>query len=157
TNDMSTIQTAVRDFFETMGVDLSAREGKSVFYNDRTLVVRGTRQDLDVIESAVSVLNTAPPSVAIKAKFADTYYLGGILDTNGAMTSTNGGIPNAYARTNLIWTSSRRQLIRSKLDKLRLDPINYEGLPLNEVLINLNEQAKKHDPERRGVNLIINP
>jgi general secretion pathway protein D len=66
-------------------------------------------------------------------------------------------IPNPYARTNLIWTSRGKQVIMSKLDRIRMDNVKYEGLPLSEVIINLNDEAKKRDPERRGINFIINP
>ena len=70
-------------------------------------------------------------------------------------------IPNPYARTNLIWTSASpsrgKQVIMSKLDRIRMDNVKYEGLPLSEVIINLNDEAKKRDPERRGINFIINP
>jgi general secretion pathway protein D len=66
-------------------------------------------------------------------------------------------IPNPYARTNLIWTSRGKQAIMSKLDRIRMDNVKYEGLPLSEVIINLNDEAKKRDPERRGINFIINP
>jgi len=66
------IQQSARDLFKSAGADLNA-PGKSVFFNDRqgTLFVRGTLQDLDVIDQAVKVLNIAPPQVNIAAKFAD--------------------------------------------------------------------------------------
>ena len=62
---------AVRDFFNTMGVDLNPP--KSVFFNDRSgiLLVRATLQDLDVIEAAVQALNVAPPMINIKTRFAE--------------------------------------------------------------------------------------
>jgi general secretion pathway protein D len=63
--------------------------------------------------------------------------------------------PNQYARTNLIHTSPGRQAIVSKLDRIRLDSLKYEGLPLSEVVINLNDEARKRDPEKRGINFII--
>jgi general secretion pathway protein D len=66
-------------------------------------------------------------------------------------------IPNPYARTNLIWTSRGKQVIMNKLDRIRMDNVKYEGLPLSEVIINLNDESKKRDPERRGINFIVNP
>jgi len=158
TNDMSIVQTAVRDFFETMGIDLHGRDGKTIFYNDRdgTLLVRATPEDVDVIKSAVEVLNTAPPSVSLKAQFADIQEQGGV-NTNGTSGGTNVSSPHSYARTNLIWMSRGRQLIRSKLNRIQMGPLKYEGIPLSEVLINLNEQVRKRDPENRGINFIINP
>ena len=65
--------------------------------------------------------------------------------------------PNLYARTNLIHTSKGRQAIAIKLDRIRLDTVKYEGLPLSEVINNLNDEARKRDPEKRGLNFIINP
>jgi general secretion pathway protein D len=65
-------------------------------------------------------------------------------------------IPNQYARTNLIFTGKGRQVIYSKLDRIKLDEVKYENLPLGEVINNLFDQAKRRDPERRGINFIIN-
>jgi type II secretory pathway component GspD/PulD (secretin)/tetratricopeptide (TPR) repeat protein len=64
-------------------------------------------------------------------------------------------VPNPYARTNLINTSPGRQTLMSKLDRIRLDSVKYDGLPLSEVIINLNDEAKKRDPEKRGLNFLI--
>ena len=65
--------------------------------------------------------------------------------------------PNLYARTNLIFTGKGRQAIMNKLDRIHIDTVKYERLPLGEVISNLNDEAKKRDPERRGLNFIINP
>jgi type II secretory pathway component GspD/PulD (secretin)/tetratricopeptide (TPR) repeat protein len=64
--------------------------------------------------------------------------------------------PNPYARTNLIHTSKGRQLIVDKLNRIRLDK-GWDGLPLSEVIKDLNDEAKKRDPDKRGINFIINP
>ena len=64
-------------------------------------------------------------------------------------------IPNLYARTNLIRTSPSRQNIFNKLDRIHLDSVKYEGLPLSEVIVNLSEEARKRDPEKRGINFLI--
>ncbi len=65
-------------------------------------------------------------------------------------------VPNPYSRTNLIYTGQGRQSIIHKLDIIRLDTIKYDGLPLGEVVINLNDEAKKRDPEKRGINFLVN-
>jgi type II secretory pathway component GspD/PulD (secretin)/tetratricopeptide (TPR) repeat protein len=65
-------------------------------------------------------------------------------------------VPNPYARTNLVYTGHGRQTIISKLDRIRLDSVKYDGLPLGEVIINLNDEAKKRDPEKRGINFLLN-
>ena len=51
-------------------------------------------------------------------------------------------VPNPYAHTNLIYTSKGRQAIISKLDRIRLDNVMYDGIPLSEVVRNLSEEAK---------------
>ena len=70
--------------------------------------------------------------------------------------------PNAYARTNLVFTSDRRQAIYAKLRRIKLSewgPI--DNLPLSEVIRGLNDEASRRDPEARveakGINLIISP
>ena len=63
--------------------------------------------------------------------------------------------PNPYARTNLVHTGPGRQAIYSKLERIRLDNVSYDGLPLSEVVKSLAEEAKRRDPERRGINIIV--
>ena len=65
--------------------------------------------------------------------------------------------PNPYATNTLIYTGPGRQAIVAKLNHLRLDTVSYDGLPLSEVLRNLSEQSKLRDPERKGINFLINP
>ena len=65
-------------------------------------------------------------------------------------------VPNPYARTNLVHTGQGRQSIITKLDRIRLDTVKYDGLPLGEVIINLSDESRKRDPEKRGINFIIN-
>jgi len=64
--------------------------------------------------------------------------------------------PNLYSRTNLVHTSPSRQAIYRKLDTIRLDNVSYDGLPLTEVVKSLSDEAKRRDPERRGLNFIVN-
>jgi tetratricopeptide (TPR) repeat protein len=63
--------------------------------------------------------------------------------------------PNIYARTNIVHTGKGRQAIYSKLERIRLDQVTYDGLPLGEVIKSLSEEARKRDPDRRGVNIIV--
>ena len=64
--------------------------------------------------------------------------------------------PNPYARTNVVHTSRGRELLYSKLDRIKLDQFQADGLPLSEVVKALNDEARKRDPEKRGVNFIVN-
>jgi hypothetical protein len=84
-----------------------------------------------------------------------------IIDVEKAWESPNPDTtlptPNPYARTNLIFTGTGRQAIISKLDRIRLDSVMYDGLPLSEVVRNLSEQSKLRDPDHKGINFLINP
>jgi general secretion pathway protein D len=67
-------------------------------------------------------------------------------------------VPNPYASTNLVYTGKGRQAIISKLDRIRLDTVGpWDNLPLSEVIRVLNDEAKKRDPEKKGVNFMVDP
>jgi hypothetical protein len=53
-------------------------------------------------------------------------------------------------------SSRGRQAICSKLESIRLETVRYDGLPLGEVVINLKDEAKKRDPEKKGINFLMN-
>jgi tetratricopeptide (TPR) repeat protein len=65
--------------------------------------------------------------------------------------------PNPYATTNLVHTGAGREAIYSKLNRIRLDKVDFGGLPLSEIIRNLTEQSKLRDPDRKGINFLINP
>ena len=66
-------------------------------------------------------------------------------------------VPNPYATTNLIYTGKGRQAIVGKLDRIRMDTVLFQKLGLSEVIKNLSEEAKKRDPERKGINFMVDP
>jgi hypothetical protein len=66
-------------------------------------------------------------------------------------------VPNAYATNTLTFTGAGRQVIIAKLDKIHLDNVNLDGLPLSEVIRYLHEQSVLRDPDRKGINFLINP
>jgi len=66
-------------------------------------------------------------------------------------------VPNPYAQTNLVYTSQDRQAILNKLDRIRLDSIQYDGLPLSEVVRSLSEETRRRDPDKQGINFFIAP
>src|ERR1039458_6035362 len=70
--------------------------------------------------------------------------------------SANLPVPNPYATNTLTYTGPGRQAIVAKLDHIHLDNVSYDGLPLSEVLKQLSEQSKLRDPERKGINFLIN-
>ena len=77
------MQAAVRDFLVAAGARFpngaenfdpsGASDRGALFYNDRTgiLFVRATKEDLAIVESALQVLNVAPPQIRIEAQFLE--------------------------------------------------------------------------------------
>jgi len=63
--------------------------------------------------------------------------------------------PNPYGRTNLVHTSNSRQALYAKLDRIHIDQFQADGLPLGEVIKSLNDEARKRDPDKRGVNFLL--
>ncbi len=71
TNDAQDTTNLLREFLRSINVEISPP--KTIFWNDRegSLFVRSTLQDLDTIETAIMVLNLAPPQLHIKARFIE--------------------------------------------------------------------------------------
>ena len=66
--------------------------------------------------------------------------------------------PNPYFRTNMVQTSRiSRQRILAKLNSIYLDEVLFDELPLVEVIKFLDEEVRKADPEKTGINFMINP
>jgi hypothetical protein len=64
---------------------------------------------------------------------------------------------DANAQAGFTGSEKGRQTVRAKLAIIRLDNFQVSNLPLSEVLKNLREESKKRDPEKRGVNFLLNP
>jgi type II secretory pathway component GspD/PulD (secretin)/tetratricopeptide (TPR) repeat protein len=65
-------------------------------------------------------------------------------------------VPNAYARTNLVFASDKRQEIYRKLRNTRLTewgPI--DNLPLSEVIRSMADEIRKRDIGGKGINFMI--
>jgi hypothetical protein len=70
-------------------------------------------------------------------------------------------VPNPYFRTNaerpfLTHSSKGAQLINRKLDQIVLPEIHFDGVPLKDVVKRLADDAKQFDPEKKGLNFLIN-
>ncbi|MDB4691248.1 hypothetical protein OAH23_12605, partial [Verrucomicrobia bacterium] len=64
-------------------------------------------------------------------------------------------ISNSYASTNLVHTGLGRQKIISKMDRIILDEVVFDGLPLSEVVQFLYDEARERDAEEEGINFVI--
>ena len=47
--------------------------------------------------------------------------------------------------------------ISARLEKIVLNEVMFDGVPLPEVLKLLDEESRKRDPEKHGINFLINP
>jgi len=50
-----------------------------------------------------------------------------------------------------------RHQILHKLGTIRMGTVAFDGLPFSEVVRNLNDEAKRLDPAKVGINFLINP
>ena len=138
----SETQLAVSNFLNAVGVNLDPAKGKSVFYNDRegTLTVRGTEDDLELVQQAINTLNVAPPEVTLKTKFAEVnsndnralgydWYLGNYVNGPGAVVASGGTMPAAQAPRSTNWwntTPTARAFYDDNLNS-RVEPSNVHS------------------------------
>jgi general secretion pathway protein D len=66
-------------------------------------------------------------------------------------------VPNPVVSSTSVYTGKGRQNIINKLDRIRIEQVLYDNLPLSEVIRHLSEEARKRDPEKKGLNFLINP
>lgn len=79
----------------------------------------------------------------------------------GTVLPSNVTLPsfaNPYVLTNsLVHTGPGRMVIMDKLARIHLDSVSYDGVPLSEVLRDLTVKTQLRDPEKKGINFLINP
>jgi beta-lactamase regulating signal transducer with metallopeptidase domain len=70
-----------------------------------------------------------------------------------------GGAPavNPAAPQGVAGTPARGGRLEGKLREIVLDEVKLEGLPLSEVLNFLSDESRKRDPEKKGINFLLNP
>ena len=66
-------------------------------------------------------------------------------------------VPNPYARTNLVFTGTGRQVLINKMNRIRLaeTPKAWDNIELNVVLSELAREARERDPEHEGINFLV--
>jgi hypothetical protein len=70
-----------------------------------------------------------------------------------------GPATNPYGRGNRFrpGDSERGARLEAKLRDMVLDEVGFDSLPLSEVLKMLSDESRKRDPEKKGINFLINP
>jgi hypothetical protein len=71
-----------------------------------------------------------------------------------AASDRSGGAKDPAAKSA---DSTRSAQIEAKLKHIILDNVQFDGLPLPEVLRSLSEQSSKRDPSKVGINFLLNP
>jgi len=64
-------------------------------------------------------------------------------------------VPNPMARTNIVYTGAGRQRIFDKLNRIILDEVVWEGVPLQDVIKALSLESEKRDSDQVGINFMI--
>ena len=72
------------------------------------------------------------------------------------MMERYGLVPRGPPVVNLP-NQKERSAINAKLEKVVLDEVLFDSVPLPQVLQFLDEESRKRDPEKQGVNFLINP
>ena len=107
------------------------------------LIVIGRPEVLELARKVVSALDEqASP--------------GGGSGGGGGGGGTGGFVPYPQYGRNME-TSKARQKIVDKLESTQFDSVRYDGLQLGEVVRHLIEEVKNRDPEKKGVNFLVDP
>jgi len=85
-----------------------------------------------------------PPS----AEFARRY---------GLAVGPTTAAANPVAPQGMPGTPPRGGRLEAKLREIVMDEVKLDGLPLSEVLNFLSDESRKRDPEKKGINFLLNP
>lgn len=90
---------------------------------------------------------------------AAQYYLNLVQEARRQPVNRNANAPSfpaAPTATNVSHSTASRKAIYSKLSQIRLDAISFNNAPLGDVLEELTRLSQARDPQKRGINFIIN-
>ena len=128
------------------------------------VVVRATDADLDKFESTIKPLVDQSSSIPFRTVPASTNTVAAVksLSTNSNQPQTKGplapltnGVQQVQAISQA--TGKGREAISQQLEQIKFDKVLYRELPLFEVVRSLNDEARLHDPDLKGVNFIVDP
>lgn len=142
------IKKIVTTTLQTVDEDRNSVIGFQFHAGANLLVVSGTPDALEVARKVVSAL------VPQGRSFGNTGGGGGGMAGGGSANPFGSGIPG---NTISAASNKSRRAIASKLEGIRLETVGPWDLPLSEIVRLLNDEAKKRDPDKRGINFLINP
>ncbi len=71
--------------------------------------------------------------------------------------NVHSNVPPRMLEWPKIFTSERRRAIADKLNQIKLERVEFNAVPLSNVILAVSAEARRLDPEKRGVNIVINP
>lgn len=72
------------------------------------------------------------------------------LPEGALMPPVSSGVPQSMAGTH-------GKSLEGKLREIVLDEVKFDGFPLGDVLNFLSRESQKRDPEKKGINFLLNP
>lgn len=138
----------------------------------RQLVVLGTEKELQDVGSLIEKLDQAPAGKAPDGSAAHEEILrhhnynrlmleryglipkGSTLAANAPSASPDELMRQRYA---LPAAKKDKGRVESKLEDIQLEEVTFDGLPLPQVLQFLSKESRKRDPDKKGINFLINP
>jgi beta-lactamase regulating signal transducer with metallopeptidase domain/type II secretory pathway component GspD/PulD (secretin) len=146
----------IKPLSENGWVDFNFASGITTATNGAILTYRDTSISADTI-----TLNRETGEIvaegSVKLKMGADIPLGGILHGNITNWLFAQNQPSVIGSSRIPQTASGRRGIRNKLEAIRLNNVTFDNLPLSEVVNYLRDEARKRDPEGKGINFLINP
>ena len=81
---------------------------------------------------------------------------GALAAAQGSSSAASRVVTNGSVSNGLSSPSQGRQSIIAMLDRIRFDSVSFDGLPLSQVVRFLVVESQKRDPEKRGINFLLN-
>jgi beta-lactamase regulating signal transducer with metallopeptidase domain len=135
------------DFDFATGVT-TAKNGAVLTYGDRTL----SADSITLNQQTGEIVAKG----SVKMKMGADIPLGGKFHSNATRLFAQNQ-PSVIGSSRIPQAGSGRRRILNKLEAIRLNHVAFDNLPLSEVVNYLQDEAKKRDPEGRGLNFILNP
>ncbi|PYK59017.1 MAG: hypothetical protein DME21_14340, partial [Verrucomicrobia bacterium] len=128
------------------------------------LIVVATEKELQDVDSLIEKLDRKPtPPGGQSAEDYNRLMMEryGLIPKDAAQAAkpptTVGPMDLMRQRYGLPAAKREKGRVESKLEEIALEEVTFDSLPLPQVLQFLDEESRKRDSEKRGINFLINP
>ena len=143
------VVAAVRDFFSISGVELEPP--KSIYFNDRAgeLLIRATREDLDIVEEVLQVLNAQAMQININVRFVEVDSQNGFgwIIGNMLLAATNSSTGDFPVQFSGILTEPQYQVVLRAMEERK----DTKVLAMQQVTTSSGQQAQIQTVELKTV------